>query len=159
MLIEDFGFSPCRRRVQPPGARVAVASTPDHRSFLGLRDAFGCHGGLACGHEVADRLHRLHGTDIVSLARRIAARELICFGWQGELWLPRLQFDPVDMSLRPALAKVAAELASAFDAWELCCWLAAPHASLDDLAPLDVLPHDADEVLQAARMDRFIICG
>jgi hypothetical protein len=63
------------------------------------------------------------------------------------------------MSLRPALTQVAAELAPVFEGWELCCWLAAPNASLDNQAPLDVLPHDSDEVLQAARLERFIIRG
>lgn len=75
------------------------------------------------------------------------------------LWLPLLQFDGVDMSLQPAMAQVAAELAGVFDAWELWCWLAAPNSSLDDRAPFDVLLNDPDAVLQAARVDRFIACG
>jgi hypothetical protein len=45
------------------------------------------------------------GSGFSSLARRIVARELICFEWQGELWLPLLQFDPFNMSLQPAWRK------------------------------------------------------
>ena len=134
-------------------------SGPDDRAFSHLLGAFCCHGGLVNGNEVAERLRRMNGSDLSSLARRIVARELICFEWQGELWLPLLQFDPLDMSLQPALAQVAAELVAALDAWELCCWLATPNSSLDDRAPLDVLEHDTDAVLQAARLDRFIACG
>jgi hypothetical protein len=139
--------------------RLPGVSSPDERAFSDLRGAFRCHGGLVDGNEVAERLRRRNGSDLSSLARRIVGRELICFEWRGELWLPLLQFDPVDMSLQPALAQVAAELAAVFDAWELCCWLATPNSSLDDRAPLDVLEHDADAVLQAARLDRFIACG
>lgn len=161
MLRKEFDLSLGTRlpKATAAAARAAGARTPDDRTFICLLDAFRSHGGLAHGDEVAERLRRLRGTDIASLARRIAARELICFEWQGELWLPLLQFDPLDMSLRPALAQVGAELAPAFEAWELCCWLAAPNASLDDRAPLDALPHGSDEVVQAARVDRFILRG
>jgi hypothetical protein len=54
---------------------------------------------------------------------------------------------------------VTAELVAVFDAWELCCWLATPNCSLGDRAALDVLEHDTDAVLQAARLERFIACG
>ncbi len=54
---------------------------------------------------------------------------------------------------------MATELAGAFDAWDLCCWLAAPNSSLDDRAPLDVLESDPGAVLQAARVDRFVARG
>ena len=161
MLTTAFDCLPRTPLATAPAATVRAPSaiTPTDRAFVGLLKAFRRHGGLARGDEVAARLRRLHGTDLGSLARRIVARELICFEWQGELWLPLLQFDPLDMSLQPALAQVAAELAAAFDAWELCCWLAAPNSSLDDRAPLDVLEDDAGAVLQAARMDRFVVCG
>ncbi len=133
--------------------------TMTDRAFVSLFRAYRPHGGLARGDEVAERLHRMRGTGLGSLARRILARELICFEWHGELWLPLLQFDKSDMSLRPAIAQLAAELAGVFDAWELCCWLAAPNSSLDDRAPLDVLENDPGAVLQAARLDRFVARG
>src|SRR5258705_6224862 len=120
-------------------ALSAGASTPSDRAVAGVLSAFRRHGGLARGDDIADRLRQLHGTNLSALARRIVARELICFEWHGELWLPLLQFDWVDMSLQPAIRQVAAELAGVVDAWEGCCWLAAPHSSLDDRAPLGVL--------------------
>jgi hypothetical protein len=114
---------------------------------------------LGSGNEVAERLRRTSGFDLSSLARRMVARELICFDWQGEMWLPLLQFDPVHVSLRAPLAQVAAELAAVFDAWELCHWLVAPNSSLECRAPLDVLDDDTNAVLQAARLDLFVACG
>jgi len=140
-------------------ARSAGASTPSDRAVADVLSAFRRHGGLARGDDIADRLRQLHGTNLSALARRIVARELICFEWHGELWLPLLQFDWVDMSLQPAMKQVAAELAGVFDAWEVCCWLATPNSSLDDRAPLDVLENDPGAVLQAAREDRFVARG
>jgi hypothetical protein len=142
-----------------PTSRLPGDSSPDHRAFLDLLEAFACHGGFGNGDDVAERLRRTSGYDLSSLARRIVARELICFEWQGEMWLPLLQFDPVHVSLQAALAQVATELAAAFDAWELCRWLAAPNSSLEYRAPLDVLEHDPASVLQVARLDRFVACG
>ncbi len=140
-------------------ALSAGASTPSGRAVAGVLSAFRRHGGLARGDDIADRLRQLHGTNLSALARRIVARELICFEWHGELWLPLLQFDWVDMSLQPAIRQVAAELAGVFDAWEVCCWLAAPNSSLGDRAPLDVLESDPIAVLQVAREDRFVARG
>ena len=78
---------------------------PDDRAFSHLLGAFCCHGGLVNGNEVAERLRRKNGSGLSSLARRIVARESICFEWQGGLWLPLLRFDPFDMSLQPAWRK------------------------------------------------------
>jgi hypothetical protein len=140
-------------------ARLPGVSGPDHREFLELLDAFARHGGLGNGNEVAERLRRTSGYDLSSLARRIVARDLICLEWQGEMWLPLLQFDPVRVSAKEALAQVAAELAAVFDRWELCRWLVAPNSSLECRAPLDVLEDDPASVLQVARLDRFVACG
>jgi hypothetical protein len=148
-----------RLRQRGPAMLTTGVDSADDRAFSDLLGAFRCRGGLVDGTEIAERLRRKNGSDLSSLARRIVARELICFEWQGELWLPLLQFDPVDMSLQPTLAQVGAELAGVFDAWELCCWLATPNSSLYNRAPLDVLEHHADAVIQAARLDRFIACG
>ena len=137
--------------------RASGAGTPTDQAFVKLLHAF--RGGLANGDEVAERLLLLHGADLSAVARRIVARELICFEWRGELWLPWVQFDRADMSLHPAVAQVAAELARVFDAWDLCCWLAAPNSSLDDRTPLEMLESDPHAVVQAARVDRFVAGG
>src|SRR5260221_3764861 len=120
-------------------ARSEGASTPSDRAVAGVLSAFRRHGGLARGDDIADRLRQLHGTNLSALARRIVARELICFEWHGELWLPLLQFDWVDMSLQPVIRQVAAELAGVFQAWEVCCLLAAAYSLVVHRAPLDVL--------------------
>jgi hypothetical protein len=137
-----------------PGARI-----PNDRAFLAVAASFRRHGGLVGGDEIAERLRRLHGAALSSLARRIVAREVICFEWHGERWLPLLQFDLTDMSLRPVLVRVSAELAEVFDGWELCRWLATPNSSLGHRTPLDVLDDDEGAVLRAARLARFVACG
>jgi hypothetical protein len=130
----------------------AADGTPTHLAFAALCAAFEPYGGLARGDDVAQRLSRLRGTGLGDLARRIIRGELICFEFEREFWLPLLQFDPADMSVRPALARVAAELRGIFDDWNLCRWLAAPNFSLNECAPLDVLERHPEAVLQAARV-------
>jgi hypothetical protein len=152
-------FEPATPTAPGPVTRLSDAGSLDKRAFAKVLEAFGRHGGFLDGNEVAEQMCRKNGADLSCVARRIVARELICFEWQGEHWLPLMQFDPVDMSVRPALARVAAELAGVFDGWELCCWLVTPNCSVDDRAPLDVLTQDGDAVWQAARLDRFVACG
>jgi hypothetical protein len=135
------------------------AGTTPEQVFLGLRKAFRAHGGLLRGDRIEERLHRRHGPGASLLARQVAAGELVGFEYGGALWLPSMQFDPVDMSPEPALARVAAELAGVFDGWDLCCWLAAPNTSLDGHAPMDVVENDPAAVLLAAREARFIVGG
>ena len=72
---------------------------------------------------------------------------------------PAFAMDWVDVSLHLAMSQVSAELAGVFDAWEMCCWLAAPNSALEGRVPIDVLDKDPGAVLQAARMDRFIARG
>jgi hypothetical protein len=142
-----------------PTTRLSDAGSPDERAFANVLETFGRHGGFLDGNEVVEQMCRKNGADLSSVAQRIVARELICFERRGKHWLPMMQFNPVDMSMRPALARVAAELRGVFDAWELCCWLATPNCAVDNRAPLDVLAQDADAVWQAARLDRFVACG
>jgi hypothetical protein len=128
-------------------------------SFAGVRAAFDKHGGLVRDDAVAERTREKSAPGLSPLARRIVAGELVWFEHQGERWLPMAQFDPADMSLRPGLARVAAELAGVFDGWELRCWLATPNSALRDRCPLERLAQDEDAVLRVARLDRFVACG
>lgn len=60
---------------------------------------------------------------------------------------------------RAALTAVARELQPAFTDAELLAWLTEPNPWLGHRAPLNLLPRGLDEVLQAARADRFVLRG
>ena len=151
-------------RASPAAPLVTTARSPgagirSDRAFLALVESFRRHDGLVGGDAIAERLCRQGSGDLSALARRIVAREVICFEWRGEQWLPLIQFDLADMSLRPALAQAATELAAVFDGWALCRWLVSANSALGHRTPLDMLDADAAAVLRAARIERFVIRG
>lgn len=148
-----------------PAVRPSVArpvATPARRRddrFMELLRGFRLYGGLARSDEAADRVRRTNVIDLRTLARQIVDGQALCLDWGETLWLPLLQFNPPDMTLRPAVARVVAELMPAFDAWEVCEWLLRPNSTLDDLPPAALIATRAEAVLGAARLDRFIACG
>ncbi len=54
---------------------------------------------------------------------------------------------------------VQAELGEVLDATELAQWLAEPNPSLCGCTPTDMLDFDPRAVLNAARLDRYIVKG
>ena len=69
------------------------------------------------------------------------------------------QFDLNDLSVRPGLQQVLAELSGEFDDWSLAAWFAEPNSWLDDQRPVDLIATDLRSVVEAARADRFIAAG
>jgi len=68
------------------------------------------------------------------------------------------QFSP-DLGLKPGLKAVLAELVSEYDGRRLAEWFVEPNGWLDEARPIDVLDSNPEEVLQAARADRFVATG
>jgi hypothetical protein len=121
--------------------------------------AYGRTGGLASGDELTLLLRRRTSQPISMLARWIAERRVVSFGWQGEYLLPMFQFDPASMGVRRPVSAVLDEFDDTFEDWDLTSWFALPNNWLGDEAPVDILPRDPHVVLQAARADRFIARG
>lgn len=132
---------------------------PLDEQFIQMLDSYRGCGGLARAEEVLAWLEGEVEQGLFRLARWIALRQVVSFEWQAQTWLPLFQFDRRDMSLRPALAPVVAELCGVFDAWELAHWFARPNSTLAGLTPAETLRDDPASVLQAARTDRFAIEG
>jgi hypothetical protein len=158
-MFRDLDF-PLARPVRPLVARP-IAASAHHRDarFMELLRGLRRYGGLERGDEVADRVRRVNGTDLATLARQIVVGRLLCFDWGGTLWLPLLQFQPTDMTPRPEVLRVVAELTPTFDALEVCEWLIRPNSTLDDVPPAALLSSRSDDVRGVARLDRFIACG
>lgn len=116
-------------------------------------------GGLALAEEILAMLDGKCSPDIARLARWIVERHVVSFYCNSDTWIPLFQFNRLDMSVRPELAPVLAELNNVYDRWDLAMWFAKPNAALADRSPVRVFATDPTEVLHAARLDRFIANG
>jgi hypothetical protein len=145
---------------QGSGLLTGLSELDKGEQYISMLEAYRQHGGLARGEEVADLLrHRNTHCSISTLARSIVTREVLSFQWHTELWLPLFQFNLNDMSHKDAPRRVTAELAAAFDAWNLSCWFVQPNSWLKERMPLELIARDADAVLHAAKADRFVAMG
>lgn len=126
-----------------------------NNQFVDLLNAFRHSGGLARAQEVATRFKRQGVGDISPLAAWLVKREVVSIEWQSKLWLPLFQFHPVGMTLRAGLSNVLAELVGVYNDWEMASWFAQPNPWLADNTPADSLAVTADQVLEAARAERF----
>ena len=129
------------------------------RQFIALLDAYRPSGGLARIQETLEVFMRRGGPDMVTVARWVARREVVCLDWHAQSWMPVFQLDPVDMVPLPQLAPVLAELNPVYSPWALAAWFAHPNPWLKGERPADVLVSDAADVRNAARADRFVALG
>lgn len=123
------------------------------QQFIAMLDSYRDSGGLARAQELVQVFKHRCGCDITPLASWIAGKKVICFEWQSETWLPLFQFNPLDMTLKPGLSLVLAELGSDDDAWEVANWFAQPNAWLGRCSPAATLALDPAAVLSAWRAD------
>jgi hypothetical protein len=95
----------------------------------------------------------------LSLAGWITEGSAFGFDWQGDFWMPEMQFDLTANAPRRWVAAVCGELTPVFDDWAVAQWLVEPNAWLHDRYPLACVTHSLNEVVAAAIADRFIACG
>jgi hypothetical protein len=124
-----------------------------------LRHAYRASCGVAVCDEVA-RLLRSHSDQPISqLARWIVSRQLVSFVWRSQTLIPLFQLDFTQMSVRPSVQQVIAELSDVFDDWDLANWFVRPNSGLAGSTPVKAISTDLPAVLQAARADRFVAIG
>lgn len=133
------------------------------QQFVAMLDAYRDSGGLYRAQELQKALGRptaAGGVGAGLLHGWIRRREVVCFEWQANAWLPWFQFNGLgrspDPQPNPQLQPVLAELNAVYDPWELACWFARPNPWLGDRMPVDALLAHMPEVLHAARAERFI---
>ncbi|MDM0015863.1 DUF2384 domain-containing protein [Variovorax sp. J22P168] len=145
-------------RALPPETTAVPGTTPDW-AFVAMLPGFRASGGIATDCELAGRLARSASGTLPALARHMARGDLVSFDWNGKLWLPLFQFDQ-DMHVATGPLAVVGELGGVFDdAWELAHWFVQPHAALRNRTPVQVVSHDVEAAIGAARLDRFIALG
>jgi hypothetical protein len=145
------------RAAAPQG--TALSDFGDDTAFAAMRAVYHRKGGLARGDDLARLLEDRARGDFVSLARLIVAGEVFGFEWRHGFWIPLFQFDLQQLSIRPGLRPVLAELASEFDGWRLAAWFVEPNGWLDGALPIDLIDSKPSDVVQAARADRFVATG
>ena len=153
---------------RPAPARLPAATVcPDHcglecganHQFVAMLDAYQATGGVARVEEVVELFKSREGPSVGMLAAWIERREVICFEWHADIWLPWFQFHRIELLPHPQLTPVFAELTSVYDAWEMANWFARRNPWLADRSPVSALVSDLPAVLHAARADRFIANG
>jgi hypothetical protein len=148
-----------RERTHDANASAPAAAVVDHRSFAFLADGYACHGGLIDGDSLAGRMRAVHGQPLSTLARWIVAREVVCATRHGATWLPLFQWDLATWAPRPVVRRIVRELRSVLDDEELAVWFIRPNGFLAERPPVARIDEAPDEVLEAARADRFVIAG
>lgn len=89
------------------------------------------------------------------LAKWIVARQVIHFGYHGQLMLPVFQFDLRRLEMRKAVVETI-EALHLQNADELAGWFAKPNRLLSGLSPAEAIAEDPSDVLAAARSFRSI---
>ena len=138
---------------------ASLHSNPSDATFVQLQSAFRSTGGLARGDELALRLHVDGQGGYARLARWIVGRQVFSFAWHGDFWLPMFQFEGQDTSLHLGLRPVLAELATVMDGWAIASWFAEPNEALQGCSPVQAWQQHSPEVIQAARLQRFVMKG
>lgn len=136
-----------------------VSHYPTSLGFVALLSAYRPTGGAVRGDDLSRYLRSEEPGHLTNLARRLVSGAILSFSWRQTLWVPLFQFEASGSTVRPSVARVMDELEGAFDSWEMSVWFVQPNSSLNELRPLELLgKHDA-EVLEAARVDRFVAMG
>jgi len=133
----------------------------------GYESAFAESGGLVHGDELADMLRegpRDADTAAVSqpisqVARWISSGTAVAFGGGSGWLLPLFQFELPQLKLRPEMAPLLAELRGVFAGLELAQWFVTPNDWLAGQCPACTMRVDLPAVLQAARAERYVVCG
>ena len=147
-----------RRSAHPSGPvrRPDSGRSPEDREFAMMQTAYESTGGLSTGDKWADDLRTRFGQPISLAARAIVERSVVHVDWRGEIWLPIFQFERTAPSVRQEAAKIIDELKDVFNNWELALWFAEPNSWLAGRVPANAIAGGSDEVLEAARADRYL---
>jgi hypothetical protein len=135
--------------------RSAWLSDPDP-AFAAVCDAFSSHGGMVSADHAWATFEHNRDPDVARLARWIVERRVVHFYWNDDTWLPLFQFDRHDMTVKPTLQPVFAELNNVYDRWTVAKWFALPHRALGGCTPVAVFAADPHAVWTAAKRDRCV---
>jgi hypothetical protein len=155
IVIDAQTAMPCHVRGDPC-TRAARAAD---REFAAMSRVFAEHGGMATANELVHSMRTCLPQPLSVVARWITQRAAVQVAWRSQTWFPWFQFARNPISIRRPVADVVLELRDAFDDWDIALWFASGNAWLHHASPIETIGQDADEVLRAARIDRFVVKG
>jgi hypothetical protein len=127
-------------------------------AFVEMLDAYRSSGGLARESEALER-YLACGGSLCNWRHDVNTGRILSFEWDSQGWIPMFQFQRRDMSVKPLVTTVTAELTTVFAGWDLARWFAQPNNWLEECRPVDLLESGSARVLAAARADRYIAAG
>ena len=137
----------------------AMTSIFNRQGFDAIIGAYKINGGTAKADDLAMLLEEKNKGNFVSVAKRIASREIFSFEWQNHFLVPMFQFNLHDLSTKQKVRRVVEELTAVLDDWTLALWFAEPNLWLKGRRPVDMVDSHFSSVLHAARADRFVATG
>jgi len=140
-------------------AEAPISSYPTPLGFVSLMSAYRPSGGIARGDDLSRHLSAAEPGYLTHLARQIVSGSILSFQWRQSFWVPLFQFEPGTSQVKTCVSQPMGELTPAFDSWETAVWFVQPHTLLNSERPLDVLDKKPNDVLEAARNDRFVAMG
>lgn len=152
---EDMPFQPAAAIERAP----PVSHFPTSLGFVALLSAYRATGGTVRADDLSRHVRSEEPGHLTNLARKLVSGVILSFAWRQTLWVPLFQFEAGSSTVRPSVARVMDELHGAFDGWEIAVWFVQPNSWLQAQRPLDLLGKQDAEVLQAARVDRFVAIG
>ncbi len=153
--VEQTGVS------RPGNERVAsVARAGSWPALTGpVAASFARQGGVVSAEDAALLMRRHCEQPVSQLARWIVGSHIVHFNDMCQTWIPLFQFYLDDMSIRPEIGALLAELAPVMEGDELAHWFVTANDWLAGASPLETLEADFSSVLEAARADRFVTAG
>jgi hypothetical protein len=145
--------------VRPQLSDDAACHGGTQRCAASMLGVFRTTGGLLSADFMAVLLRRHSDQPLSRLAHWIVRREVLTVPTCGHNCLPMFQFDPITLTVRPAVRDAIAELKDVFDNAELLAWFAEPNPWLDGRPPAQTVRGQPGAVVQAARSDRFVATG
>ena len=135
------------------------AESDSNFQLLAIEAAYAHHGGMLRADEVVLRMRSDWEQPISVLAHWIVSRAMITIDWQSEILIPVFQIDFHSRALQTGCREIVAELNDVMDGWEMARWFATANPWLGGLAPIDMLAVSWRNVVDAARVARFIVRG
>lgn len=136
-----------------------IGGLPNDQGFVAMLDGYRKTGGLARGNDLERWMENRQPQRVMALTKLIVSRQIFSFEWFDTFWIPMFQFVLPDLAIKPGLRKVLAELSTVFDGWTLAAWFVQSNPSLNGGRPVNLLDSNLSEVVQAARLERFIATG
>jgi hypothetical protein len=135
---------------------AAKAHATDNDEACAAKAAFTPFGGTIHADALASLISATGMNGLGVVAKLIVRRRVVSVPIAGNYWLPAFQFNKSTWTLRTAVSRVLRELTPVMADVEIAHWFASPNDWLERACPAEALLAQSLEVVQAARVQRFV---